>query len=181
MQRSIAASSSWRSPVIAVKQTSETRSAAHRIENESLGLGFFFRCVEWKAVSVTAAEFYGAIIPSDLHVLYLSREKKKFPFYEPQFGRISLNILLSDSVFETKKLQSKVLNLTCRTIYVCKLLQNVKFDDFAFFTALVLYSQSNYFNYFNRDSNCGVLYESIEYTEDTFVRFGNNVCFENWK
>ena len=74
-----------------------------------------------------------------------------------------------------------MLNLTCRTIYVCKLLQNVKFDDFAFFTALVLYSQSDYFNYFNRDSNCGVLYESIEYTEDTFVRFGNNVCFENWK
>ena len=107
--------------------------------------------------------------------------KKNFPFYEPQFGRIWLSILLSDSVLETKKLQAKVLNLTCRTIYVCKLLQNVKFDRFAFLTALVLYSQSDYLNYFNRDSNCGVLYESIEYTDDTFVRFGNNVCFKNWK
>ena len=106
---------------------------------------------------------------------------KNFPFYEPQFGRISLNISLSDSVLETKKLQAKVLNLTCRGIYVCKLLQNVKFDGFAFLTALVLYNQSDYFNYFNRDSNCSVLYESIEYTDDTFVRFGNNVCFENWK
>ena len=28
-----------------------------------------FRYFEWKATSVTAAEFYGAVIPSDLHVL----------------------------------------------------------------------------------------------------------------
>ena len=26
-----------------------------------------------------------------------------------------------------------------------------------------------------------VLYESIEHADDTVVRFGNKVCFENWK
>ena len=79
--------------------------------------------------------------------------KKLACFCEPQFGRISLNISLSDSVLETKKLQAKVLNLTCRTILVCKLLQNMNFDGLTFLTALVLYSQSDYLNHSNRDSD----------------------------
>ena len=54
----------------------------------------------------------------------------------------SLNISVSDSVLETKKLQAEVLNLTCRNIQVFKLLQNVNFDGLTFLTALVLYSQS---------------------------------------
>ena len=38
--------------------------------------------------------------------------KKLALFYEIRFGRISLNISLSDSVLETEILQAKVLNLT---------------------------------------------------------------------
>ena len=60
--KSIAASSPWRSSVIAVKQASGTTSAALRVKNKSL-LWYPFRCVEWK---VTTAEF--CRIPSDLHV-----------------------------------------------------------------------------------------------------------------
>ena len=49
--RSIAAESSWRSPVIAVKQASDITSAAVRVNNKGLA-------------SVTAAESYDAVIPS---------------------------------------------------------------------------------------------------------------------
>ena len=56
--------------------------------------------------------------------------KKLACFYEPQFGRVSLSISLSDSVLETKRLQAEVLNSTCRTVQVFKLLQNVNFDGF---------------------------------------------------
>ena len=91
-------------------------------------------------------------------------------------GRISLNISLSDSVLETKKLQAKVLNSTCRTILVCKLLQNMNFDGLKFLTALILYSQSDCLNWL---AYCSVLYESIAHAEDTVVRFGNKFCFEN--
>ena len=66
-----------------------------------------------------------------------------------------------------------MLNSTCRTILVCKLLQNVNFDGLAFLTAVDLYNQSDYLNH------CSVLYESIEHADDTFVRFGNKLCFEN--
>ena len=45
----------------------------------------------------------------------------------------------------------------------------------------LLYSQSDYLNHSNRDSDwlIGVLYESIEHADDTVVRFGNKVCLEN--
>ena len=79
--------------------------------------------------------------------------KKLACFYEPQFCRVSLNISLSDSVLETKKLQAEVLDSTCRNIQVFKLLQNVNFDGLTFLTALVLYSQSDYLNHSNRDSD----------------------------
>ena len=68
-------------------------------------------------------------------------------------GKISLNISLSDSVLETKKIQAKVLNSTCRIILVCKILQNMNFDGLTFLTALVLYSQSDYLNHSNRNSD----------------------------
>ena len=42
----------------------------------------------------------------------------------------------SHSVLETKKLQATVLNSTCWTISVCKLLQIVNFDGVTFLTAL---------------------------------------------
>ena len=49
-----------------------------------------------------------------------------------------------------------MINSTCRTILVCKLLQKVNFDGFdglAFLTAVGLYSQSDYLNHSNRDSD----------------------------
>ena len=95
-------------------------------KNKSL-LWYPFRCVEWKATSVTAAECRGAVIPSDLFMFRCIRlsfihktlalnclfstchVKKLACFYEPQFGRVSLSISLSDSVLETKRLQAEVL------------------------------------------------------------------------
>ena len=65
MLRSIAASLSWRSPVIEVKQASHR--PPFQWKNKSF-LWYSFQCLERKATSVTAAEFYGAVIPSDLHV-----------------------------------------------------------------------------------------------------------------
>ena len=46
-----------------------------------------------------------------------------------------------------------MLNSKCRTILVCKLLQNMNFDGLTFLTALVLYSQSDYLNHSNKDSD----------------------------
>ena len=67
MLKSIAARPSWRSPVITVKQASEATSAALRVKKKSL-LWYSFQCVEWKVTSVIAAEFCGAVIPSNLRV-----------------------------------------------------------------------------------------------------------------
>ena len=53
--------------------------------------------------------------------------KKLACFYEPQFGRISPNISLSDFLLATKLLQATALDSTCRTISVCKLLEIVNF------------------------------------------------------
>ena len=74
-----------------------------------------------------------------------------------------------------------MLNSTCRTISVCKLSQNVNFDGLTLLTALVLYSQSDYLNYSNRDSDWLIVacFMSVEHADDTVVRFGNKVCFEN--
>ena len=136
------------------------------------------RCVEWKATSVTAAEFYGAVILNDLHVpgwirlsfihktfalnslflLVMWKNLRVFMSHNSAEFRWTL-ILLSDSVLQTKKLQAKVWNSTCRTISVCKLLQNVNFDDLTFLTALVLYSKSDYLNHSNRDTNWRALWE----------------------
>ena len=66
-----------------------------------------------------------------LYTLFSTCHVKKLAcFYEPQFGRSSLNISISDSVEETKNLQAKVLNSTLRAVSVCKLTQNVNFDGF---------------------------------------------------
>ena len=106
-----------------------------------------------KATSVTAAECHGAVIPSDLYVpvnsavvhsqntrleLFVStcHVKELACFYEPQFGRVSLNISISDSVLETRRLQAEVLNYSSFL-----LLQNVNFDGLTFLTALVLSDQ----------------------------------------
>ena len=102
---------------------------------------------EWNVTSVTADEFYGSVIGQSscsgkfrlsfihntlaLNSLFSNCHVKKLACcYESQFGLISLNISLSESVLETKKLQTKVLNSTCRTVSVCKLLHNVNYGGF---------------------------------------------------
>ena len=80
--------------------------------------------------------------------------KRRACFYEPQFYQVSLNISLSDSGSETKKLRAEVLNSTCQAelfkfLNFCKL----NFDGLTFLTASVLYSQSDYLNHSNRDSD----------------------------
>ena len=69
--------------------------------------------------------------------------KKTCGFYKPQFGRISLNISLSDSVLETKRLQAKELNSTCGTVKFvnyCGMWNDCFFnsDALTFLTATVL-------------------------------------------
>ena len=56
----------------------------------------------------------------------------------------------------------------------------MNFDGLTFLTALVLYSQSDYLNHSNRDSDWLIVACFMrEHADDTVVRFGNKVCFEN--
>ena len=98
-----------------------------------------------KVTSVTAAEFCGAVIPSDLHVpensavVHLKNTRlEQFVFYLDMW-KISRVFMSHNSAelhwtFHFKilyyKLQTKALNSTCRTILVCKLSQIVNFDGF---------------------------------------------------
>ena len=78
--------------------------------------------------------------------------KKLACLCEPQFGWISQNISPPHSVLETKKLQANYLSLW--TIAAeCELWWFLNFDGLTFLTALVLYSQSDYLNHSNRDSD----------------------------
>ena len=202
MLRSIAASLSWRSPVIALKQALELHWTPFEWATKSL-LWSDILSDAWKATWVTAAETYSAVIPSNLHVLVNSAVaihntrlaqfvfvKEPASFYEPQFSRNSLNISLSDYILETKKkIQEKVLNWTCQTNSVCKLLQYVNFDgywtlmvwhfwqDSSYSTNQIIepFLQGSWYTYWS------VLYESIEHADDTDNHFGSKVCFENWK
>ena len=129
-------------------------------------LWYPFRCDEWKATSLTAEEYYSTVIASNLHVpvnrlsfilntqalcslFSLCHGKKLARFYEPQFGRISQNILLSDSVFETTKTSGKRVNFNLPnsfslwTVADRDLWWFVNFDVLIFLTALVLFNHSN--------------------------------------
>ena len=77
MLRSVAASSSWRSPSSQWSKPQKLHRPPFEWKNKNL-LWYPFRCVERKTTSVTAAEFYGAVIPSDLHVPVSSVEKVCF-------------------------------------------------------------------------------------------------------
>ena len=68
---SIAASSSSSSPVIAVKKAQKLHQLLFEWTTRSL-LWYPLPCVEWKATSVTAGEFYGAVIQAYCSVLYES-------------------------------------------------------------------------------------------------------------
>ena len=64
MLRSIAASLSWRSPVIAVKQASETKSATLLVNNEELVLIILSDAL----IRRPQSQFYGAVILRNLYV-----------------------------------------------------------------------------------------------------------------
>ena len=108
-------------------------------KNKSL-LWHPFRCSEWKATSESLQPSF--IVLSSwvifmfqwIRLLFIHKTltlnrlfstchvKKLVFFYGPQFGQISVNIPFSDSILETKKLEAEVLDSTCWTIWVCKLL-----------------------------------------------------------
>ena len=82
-----------------------------------------------------------------------------------------------------KKLQEKVLNWTCQTNSVCKLLMVWHLMVWHFWqhsscsTHQIIepFLQGSWYAYWS------VLYESIEHADDTDNRFGSKVCFDNWK
>ena len=110
-------------------------------KNKSL-LWYPFRCVEWKVTSVTAAEFCGAVIPSDLHVpvnsavvhskntrleqfvFYLVMWKNSRVFMSHNSAEVHwtfhFKILywkFKDSVLETLKLQAKAKTIVERELW----------------------------------------------------------------
>lgn len=132
----IAASSLWRSTIIAVEQ------AWNYIVRPSV-------------TSVTTAEFYRRSHPEQsscsnefcrrsfikytpwsvcfLIVMLTKKNKTKKNlrlFHEPRFGRCSLNISLSDSVSRLENIKAKESTSTYWTISVCELFQIWKFDVF---------------------------------------------------
>ena len=76
--------------------------------------------MRWAEGHITTAEFYGAFIASafiasNLYVPVSNCHVEKSHVF--QFGRISLNISLRDSVLKTKKHRAKVLISTSRIIF----------------------------------------------------------------
>ena len=114
-------------------------------------------CWVVKATSVTATEFCGSVISSNLPVPVNSSLVHSwnspwavcllFIMWKNVRVFVSHNSAGFHGTFhlhlETKKLLAKVWDSTCQTIWVCKQLQNVNFDGLTFLTALVLYSQSD--------------------------------------
>ena len=143
MLRSIAASSSWRFSVITVTQASQTTSATLRVKKLELSLISF--PMRWEEGHIShcsrvlrrchpepsscSGEFgcRSFIIPSPWTVC-----EKTCVILWATIRLILLNISLSNTVLETKNLREEVLNSTCRTTQVCKLSQNVNFDDLEF-------------------------------------------------
>ena len=117
MLRSIAASSSSRSPVIARKKVSEITSTALRVNKELALISFPMRWVEghmhqsqqacFTALSSPATFMFSWIRLSFIHktpwAVFFRHMKTLACFYEPQFDRISLDISLSDFILKTKK------------------------------------------------------------------------------
>ena len=114
-------SSSWRSPVIAVKQASEI-TLSWTIKSL---FWYPFRCVEWKATWVTTAEFTDAFTLSNLYVpvnsvvvhsKHISWKTCLFSLAIMRPG-FTANFTFRFCIL-IKKLRAKVLNSTCRTISV---------------------------------------------------------------
>ena len=95
--------------------------------------------------------------------------------------------------FHLHVFQAKVLDSTCQTIQVWKQLQNVNFDGFwtlmdfelwwfDIFDSFSLVQPIRLFELLQKGFwlvYCSVLYERIEYADDTVVRFGIKVFLEN--
>ena len=119
MLRSIATSLSWRSPVITVQQTSEIISVALRVNWTKSLFWYPSRCgphhsqqPSFSALSSWAIFFLWIRLSfiqktHALRRLFSNCHEKKLCFYEPQFGRISLNFSRSDSVLRLRHLRQK--------------------------------------------------------------------------
>ena len=110
MLRSIAASSSSRSPVIAQKKVSEITSTALRVNKELALIPFPMRWVEGHISHSRLVlrrchpqQPSCSLIHKTPWAVCFRHMKTLACFYEPQFDRISLNISLPDSILETKK------------------------------------------------------------------------------
>ena len=85
--------------------------------------------------------------------------KKLTCFYDPQFGRILLNISLSDSVLETKKTLGKRVEFDMKKYFSWQTIADAEpwwfenFDGLTFLTALFLFNRSDYLNYCKKDSD----------------------------
>ena len=203
--RSIAATLSRRSPVIALKQALELHRTPFEWTTKSL-LWSDILSDAWSGRPHESQQSSFTMLSSRAIFMYLWIRlslviqhtscavfffvKELACFYEPQFSRNSLNISLSDYMLETKKkkIQEKGLNWTCQTNSVCKLLQYVNFDGY--WTLMVWhfwqdssYSTNQIIEPFLQGSwytYWSVFYESIEHADDTDNHFGSKVCFENW-
>ena len=163
------------------------------VSNEKFAL-IWYPTDAWKATWVTAAEFYSAVIPSNLHVLVNSAVAihtthvlrslflwKLRVFMNPNSAgshwtfHFQIICLRQKKTKKKKKLQEKVLNWTCETNSVCKLLQIVNFDGYWTLMVWNFWQDSSYstnqiiepFLQVSWYTYWSVLYESIEHTDDT--------------
>ena len=141
-----------------------------------------FQFVEWKATSVTAAELYGTVIPSNLLFLWIQllfihkthtlsilfsncHGKKLACFYEPNLGG-------SHQTFHFQILYSK-LSKSVEFNLPSYLSQIVNFNGLTFLTALVVFNQITLLSHSNKDSDwlTIVCFMSVKHVDDTCVCF----------
>ena len=201
MLKSIAARSSWRSPVITAslrnyigRPSSEKIRACSDILSDALSgkshqslqpsfaplssrAIFMFRWIRLSFIQKTLA----------LHSLFstLSCEKTRVFLRAEVFFSFLFFIRLKFAEHFTSRFCIRDRNFRqnsiCRTILVCNLSQIVNFDGFDF-DSFCLVQPIRLFVPFEQGfwlAYCNMLCESTEHADDTVVRFRNKVCFEN--
>ena len=203
--RSIAATLSRRSPVIALKQALELHRTPFEWTTKSL-LWSDILSDAWSGRPHESQQSSFTMLSSRAIFMYLwirlslvIQHTSCAVFFcertclflwtpiQPEFTEhFTFRLYVRDK--KKKKIQEKVLNWTCQTNSVCKLLQYVNFDgywtlmvwhfwqDSSYSTNQIIepFLQGSWYTYWS------VFYESIEHADDTDNHFGSKVCFENW-
>ena len=144
--------SSSRSPVITIKTASEITSASLRVNKELPLVSFLMRWVEGyishsrrvlrrcRPKEPSCSRQFGCrlFIKHTPWAVYFRHMKKLACFMRHNSAGLHRTFHFQILYERLKKLQANGLNLTCRTISVCKLLQIVWFDGMTFLTALIL-------------------------------------------